>query len=128
MPYVIDMIDITSEQIKQLLSQLLYYFYGQVSITMLKEMYIFCQSIWEDKAWLISLELLKVRKVKWVNKVLKSQTNDVWKILPISYFKCLDKDFEVDLFALRVSNSTDLINEKKIPLFYKECILGLQEL
>ena len=64
MSYVIDMIDITSEQIKQLLSQLLYYFYGQVSITMLKEMYVFCQSIWEDKAWLISLELLKVRKVK----------------------------------------------------------------
>ena len=46
----------------------------------------------------------------------------------MSYFKCLHKDFGVDLFALKVSNSTDLINEKKIPLFYKECILGLQEL
>ena len=72
--------------------------------------------------------IVKVRKVKCVIKVLKGQTNDVWKILPMPYFKCLDKDLGADLFALRVCNSTDLINEKKILLFYKECILGLQAL
>ena len=32
------------------------------------------------------------------------------------------------MFALRVNDSTDYIKQKKIPLFYKECILSLQEL
>ena len=72
--------------------------------------------------------IIKVKRIKWVINILKGHTSDTWKILPLSYLKCLDKDFDIDFFALRVKDSTELIHKSHIPLFYKECILSFQEL
>ena len=46
----------------------------------------------------------------------------------MKYMERLDRDSGLKLFALRVNNSTDSIKQKKVPSFYKECILSLQEL
>ena len=102
------MIDITSEQIKHI-NQLLYDFLWSGKKYNIKRDVCILPRYMGGLGMVDISTVVKVRKVKWVIKVLKGQTNDVWKILPMSYFKCLDKDFGVDLFALTVSNSTDLI-------------------
>ena len=121
------MIDIKTDHIKQI-NQLLYEFLWSGKKYNVKRDICVLPRYMGGLGMVDIATVVKVRKVKWVIKVLKGQTNDVWKILPLSYFKCLDKDFDIPLFALRVTNATDLVNGKKIPLFYKECILALQEL
>ena len=56
--------------------------------------------------------VLKVKRIQWVIRVLKGHNDDNWKILPLQYFKCLDKYFGMDFFALRVTMATDLINKE----------------
>ena len=45
----------------------------------------------------------------------------------MKYMECLDRDSGLTVFVLRMT-PTHSIKQKKIPLFYKECILSLQEL
>ncbi len=71
---------------------------------------------------------IKVKQIGWVIKILKTNTNNRWKILPRSYFSCLDKYFEIELFALRTTDTCDQIYKKDIPRFHKDCILCFQEL
>ncbi len=59
---------------------------------------------------------------------MKGHTNDSWKMLLMSYFSCLNKDFDIELLALRITDTSDQINKKNIPLLYKDCILYFQEL
>jgi len=42
--------------------------------------------------------------------------------------KCMDNDLGREHSAIRVYDSTQVIKTKKIPVFYKECILAFQEL
>ena len=70
--------------------------------------------------------LVKVRRIKMVIRILQSKDSN-WQLLPMSYLKCLDRDFDMDFFALRVTNCDDLIHKTNIPLYYKECILAFGE-
>ena len=72
--------------------------------------------------------LIKVKRILWVIRILKAKCNENWAVLPMKYMECLDRDSGLKMFALRVNDSADYIKQKKIPLFYKECILSLQEL
>jgi exonuclease III len=72
--------------------------------------------------------VIKVKRIKWVIRILKGKTNDSWKIIPMSHFKCLDTDFGIRLFNLRTTDTSDLLKKKNIPNFYRECILNFQEL
>ena len=45
-----------------------------------------------------------------------------------NYLRSLDNEFGIDFFALKVTDSADMIREINIPDFYKECILCYQEL
>ena len=72
--------------------------------------------------------LIKVKRILWVIRILKAKCNENWAILPMKYMECLDRDSGLKMFALRVNDSADYIKQNKIPLFYKECILSLQEL
>ena len=72
--------------------------------------------------------LIKVKRILWAVRMLKTKCNENWAVLPMKYMECLDRDSGFKLFALRVNDSTDSIKQKKIPLFYKECILSLQEI
>ena len=44
------------------------------------------------------------------------------------YLRCLDNISGLELFALKVTDSTDLLKDVSIPYFYKECIMNFQEL
>ena len=72
--------------------------------------------------------LIKVKRILWLIKILKGGENKNWTALPMSYFRCLDNDFNIPLMALRVTDSKELLESKHIPLLYKECILYFQEL
>ena len=72
--------------------------------------------------------LIKVKRIKWILRILKADQNENWTILPLQYIKCLDKKFNIDLFSLKATNTTSAINMTNIPQFYKECILDFQEL
>ena len=72
--------------------------------------------------------LIKVKRIKWVIRILESKKNDHWVSMPMTYFKCLDHQFGLEYFALKSTNTTDAIPRQSIPQFYKECILNFQEL
>ena len=71
---------------------------------------------------------IKVQRIKWVLRILNSSAGDDWNIIPIKHLKCLDKKFNTEFFALRAYDSTSLLKNKNIPLFYRECIEYFQEL
>ncbi len=71
--------------------------------------------------------MLKVQKIRWIIRILSS-TDAAWKVLPLKYITCLDKKYGIDFFLLKIDDCIDIINECKIPDFYKACILSFQEL
>ena len=78
---------------------------------------------------LVSIQtLIKVKRVQWVIRCLKEPTEQPWAKLIENYLRSLDNDFDIDFFALKVTDSADLIKRTKIPEFYKDCILYFQEL
>ena len=74
------------------------------------------------------LTCIKVRRIKWVIRFLQEDQDQVSNIMPMQYLKCLDKYFDITLFALRVDDTKDFLKCTKIPSFYKECISNYQEL
>ena len=72
--------------------------------------------------------LIKVKRINWIIRVLKQVDNQSWSKLIKNYLRCLDSQFRVKFFALKVTDSTDLINRAQIPAFYKECLIFFQEL
>ena len=72
--------------------------------------------------------LIKDKIILWAITILKAKRIDNWVVLPMKYMECLDRDYGLESFALRVNDSTDSIKQNKSPLFYKEYILSLQEL
>ena len=72
--------------------------------------------------------LIKVKRIQWVIRCLKETTGQPWAKLIENYLRCLDNDFNIDFFALKVTDSADSVKKVNIPDFYKECILSFQEL
>ena len=72
--------------------------------------------------------LIKVRRINWIIRVLKQNVDQSWSKLIENYLRCLDSQFRVKFFALKVTDSSDLIKKACIPEFYKECITHFQEL
>ena len=78
---------------------------------------------------LVDINILeKVRRINWVIRVLKANEEQDWSRLIENYLRCLDNQFSIQFFALKVTDSTDLIKAANIPQFYRECILFFQEL
>ena len=70
-------------------------------------------------------------RIQWVLRSLvnhRQNNNRLSTLLPLKYFGCLDKQFNVSLYALRVDNCEDAIKRSNIPKFYQECIISFQEL
>ncbi len=72
--------------------------------------------------------IVKVKRIKWIVKMLQAEYNECWSILPRQFMKCMDAKLDIEYFLLRVNVSHDLIDNSSIPPFYKECILVFQEL
>ena len=70
----------------------------------------------------------KIKRISWVIRVLKNESEQHWSLIIENYFRCLDKQFGINLFSLKVTEATDLINKSNIPKFYKECLIYFQEL
>ena len=78
---------------------------------------------------LVDINILeKVRRINWIIRVLKANEWQNWSRLIENYLRCLDNQFSVKWFALKVTDASDLIKKANIPQFYKECILFFQEL
>ena len=78
---------------------------------------------------LVDINIIKkVKRISWVIRVLKDESEQHWSLLIENYFKCLDKKFGIDLFSLKITEATDLVNGSDIPKFYKECLIYFQEL
>ena len=72
--------------------------------------------------------LVKVKRVRWVIRMLKDNTSQNWSKLIENYLRCLDNKFGVTFFSLKVTDSSGIIATENIPSFYKECIKCFQEL
>ena len=80
---------------------------------------------------IVNMEILiKTKRIRWVIRALQDKNNQPWAKLMENYLRCLDNKFDILFFSLKVSDSTELINNKnmRIPTFYKECIQAFQEL
>ena len=72
--------------------------------------------------------LIKVKRVQWIIRCLKESQGQIWSRLIENFLRCLDNISDIDFFALKVFDSTDLLKKADIPDFYKECIRSFQEL
>ena len=72
--------------------------------------------------------LIKVKRVQWIIRCLKEPTGQPWAKLIENYLRSLDNIFDIDFFALKVTDSSELIEKANIPDFYKESLLYFQEL
>ena len=72
--------------------------------------------------------LVKVKRIRWIIRYLKEDSEQHWSKLIENYVRCLDNKFDIFLFCLKVTDSSDLLKDTSIPTFYKECILFFQEL
>ena len=70
--------------------------------------------------------LVKTARIKMLINILEGE--GAWTILPMKYFCCLDDKYDVELFALHVTDSTNELEKCNIPVFYKKCLLDFQEL
>ena len=78
---------------------------------------------------LVDINILeKVKRINWIIRVLKEDTGETWSRMVENYLRCLDNQFGIKLFALKVTDSRDMLKKTKIPRFYKECIIFFQEL
>ena len=50
-----------------------------------------------------------------------------WKLLPHKYLKCLDEKYNEEYFALRATNTDEIVEKQNIPKLYKECIKAWQK-
>ena len=71
--------------------------------------------------------MLKVKRVKFLLRILEGNQNDDWKVIPLKNLKSFDKSFDIEHFLLKVYDSSILIHSSEIPHFYKQCILSFQE-
>ena len=71
--------------------------------------------------------LVKVKRIRWVIRLLKEDSEQHWSKLMENYLRCLDNKFGIFLFSLKVTDSSELLKNVPIPDFYKECILCFQE-
>ena len=71
--------------------------------------------------------LVKVKRIRWIIRFLKENSQQHWAKLVENYLRCLDNRFDIFLFCLKVTDSSDLMKEVAIPKFYKECIAFFQE-
>ena len=63
----------------------------------------------------------------WVIRTLKENTAQNWARLIEDYLRCLDNKFGVEYYALKVTDSSDIISDQNIPQFYIECINYFQK-
>ncbi len=71
--------------------------------------------------------IIRTRQITLVKKIL-CEGEQLWKILPRRYLKSLDKMYQEEYFLLKAMVPESIINNLKIPEFYKQCIKSWQEL
>jgi hypothetical protein len=64
---------------------------------------------------------LKTQRVKWMKKILLSSENENWRCIPVKYMKCLDTKFGIDLFAVRVNDSSLFLDKIQCPVYNFRC-------
>ena len=61
---------------------------------------------------LVDINILqKVRRINWVIRSLKENRGENWSKLVENYLRCLDNQFGIKLFALKVTDSCELIKK-----------------
>ena len=71
--------------------------------------------------------IIKVKRIKFVIRVLRKNLDESWKLIPLKYFRKLDSKFGVNYFLLKTTDGTKMIHQLDIPQFYRECLLYFQE-
>ena len=72
--------------------------------------------------------LIKAKRVQWIIRALKDTSGQNWSKIIENYIRCLDNNFGIEFFSLKVTDSSHSIKPMNIPPFYKECISNFQEM
>ena len=133
--------------VKSVLIPLIYY--GAAHVYISNEFIVYVQTMIWDFVWdwgtcLVSKEVIylprslgglgmpnfdlniKAARIKMLIEIMKEESK--WNFLARSYFKVLDSRFKIQYFAIFADDSSDLILQSEIPVFYKEVILAFHEL
>ena len=70
--------------------------------------------------------MIKAARIKMIINVMSSTQQ--WNILATKYLQCLDKVYDIENFALLVTDSSNDLERCKIPIYYKKCLFAFQEL
>ena len=73
-----------------------------------------------------SEDILKAKRIKFAIHTLK-HLGDPWTMSPAGHFSCLDNGMSESFYVLR-ADETPSLSKIKIPKFYQDCILSIQEL
>ena len=123
--YAVEMKTIDESHIKRINDIIYEFLWSSKNITIKREICFLPKSM--GGLDVVNLQsLIKVKRVQWILRFLKEGSDQNWAKLTENYIRCLDNRFDIEFFSLKVTDSTDIIEKSKIPLFYKECIKFFQ--
>ena len=71
-------------------------------------------------------KMVQVCRIKMLDRILSGEKQK-WKELPRKYVKTLDNEYGIPMFALNVTDTSDVKKIKEIPIFYQEMITAWQQ-
>ncbi len=73
-------------------------------------------------------KVVKVKRIRWIIRLLQANPHEPWSFIPLSFMSNLDKKYQTEMFILRVNDVRRIMDDLRIPAFYKECIECIHEL
>ena len=70
--------------------------------------------------------MIKAARIKMIVNIMSC--SEEWNILAKKYLCCLDQIYDIENFAMLITNSANDLEKCQIPLFYKKCLFAFQEL
>ncbi len=124
--YICDMVSVNDKYVK-CINEILYDFLWDGKKQIRKEICILPKDMGGIGMADLSI-MIKVKRIKWIVRILRQKENEKWNIIPLNAIKCLDNKFGIEFFTLMANDTRELISQAPISPFYKECINSFQEM
>ena len=104
--YACDMIRVNEKYVNQL-NELLYNFLWDGRKQIRREICVLPRYL--GGIGMIDLNMMiKVKRIKWIVRILRTKENEKWNVLPLKYIRCLDNKFDVEYFMLKSDDCREI--------------------